>query len=202
MHPDNPADRRLSGGGYVPYFYDRGLFQIYAAPREPRLQTADRGASTPYRFSSDVSATHPLEGVQTVEQIIQNGYFSIPLADPTTAILSDKSQTSWIGLDDVISQIRNRYDIYTNNVHHIQLGKCAAMNSLYAGEAYQGPADSKQFYSRHKRLQELYEQERDERTTLWKDVSRLRQTLPESAQAHLGAHRKLQVLDDLSGDAL
>lgn len=201
MHPDNPADPRLSGGGYVPYFYDRGLFQVYGTPREHRREAESGGVSTPYRFASDVSAARLLGGVETVEQIIAQGYFSVPQADPTTSILSDKRQTSWLGLDDVISQVRKRYEVYEQNVYQIQLGKCSALNSLYAHEAYQGPADSKQFYSRHKRLQELYQEEREERQNLWRDVSRLRLTLPETAQTYLTAHRKLQVLDEVIGDA-
>jgi hypothetical protein len=201
MHPNNPADPRLSSGAYVPYFYESGLFQSYGTPRARQPEVADGNASTPYRFASDVSATPRFRDLQTVEQIIAHGYFSVPSTDPVTAILSDKGQTSWLGLDDIISQVRNRYEVYASNVYQIQLGKCAATNSLYAAEAYQGPADSKQFYSRHKRLQELYEQERDERTSLWKDVSRLRQTLPETAQSYLSAHRKLRALDDIAGDA-
>ena len=103
--------------------------------------------------------------------------------------------------DFLCAEVRKRYEIYERNLYEIELGKCAATNSLYAHWAYHGPPSARHFYSRHKRLQELYEQERDERTSLWKDVSRLRQALPESAQAYLSSHRKLQALDDVGGDA-
>ena len=41
---------------------------------------------------------------------------------------------------------------------------------------------------------------RGERTSLWKDVSRLRLALPESAQQYLGAYRKMAAFTDVTGD--
>ena len=201
MHPENPADPRLTGGGYVPYFYERGLFQTYASPHNQRGNASDPGPSLPYQFAPDVVGVRRIVDMQTVEQIVARGYFSVPEVEPTTAILADKRLTSWLDLDDLIGQVRKRYEIYEQNLYQIQLGKCAATNSLYAHWAYHGPPSAKHFYSRHKQLQELYEQERDERTNLWKDVSRLRQTLPESAQAYVGARRKVQALEELTGES-
>ena len=51
-----------------------------------------------------------------------------------------------------------------------------------------------------KRLQALYADQRAERVAVWKDISRLRQTLPEAAQSYLSALRKLTVLEDTRGD--
>ena len=48
--------------------------------------------------------------------------------------------------------------------------------------------------------QELYEQMRLERVTLWKDISRLKQSLPEVAQNYLAAYRKVAILEDDGGD--
>lgn len=189
----------LSGGGYVPYFYQAGLFQVYGTPEKRERPALHAVPSTPRRFGYDSAASQSLDRTQTVEQIITDGYFAVRQGDPVTAILSDKKKTTWLGLDDIISQIRRRYEIYEQNLYELELGKCAATNALYAHWAYQGPPNARQFYSRHKRLQELYEQERDERTRLWKDVSRLRQALPESAQAYLSSHRKLRALEDIGG---
>ena len=200
MNPINPPGMPADAGGYVPYFYQAGLFQVYPTAADQQRSRPHADLSTQYRFASYAFPGHALDRTQTVEQIIANGYLAVPQGDPVTAIISDKQQTSWLGLDDVIGQVRNRYEIYHQNLYQIELGKCSAMNALYASEAYQAPADSKQFYSRHKRLQDLYEQQRDERTELWKDVSRLRQTLPESAQAYLAASRKMSVLQDSTGD--
>ncbi len=160
-------------------------------------------AASPYDFSrmqgpfDSVSADAP-----SIEQIIQQGYFAVPISDPVTAMITDKQQTSRLGLDDVIGQIRQRYEIYEQNVYQIELAKCAAINAIYHHEAYCGPgsANSRQHYAKHKAIQDLYEQQRTERTTLWKDVSQLRTALPESAQQYLTAHRKVSVLAQDRGD--
>ncbi len=61
---------------------------------------------------------------------------------------------------------------------------------------------NEQMYAKHKAIQDLYEEERTERTSLWKDVSRLKLQIPESAQQYLSAHRKSSILAQDMGDAL
>jgi len=63
------------------------------------------------------------------------------------------------------------------------------------------PADSREPYSLTKRLQELYQDQRDERVRFWQDTSRLKQSLPELARYYLGAYRKLSILEDTAGDS-
>jgi hypothetical protein len=58
--------------------------------------------------------------------------------------------------------------------------------------------DSAQPYQ--KRLQELYAEERAERVSAWRDISKLRQLLPESIRQYLSSYRKSQILNDLPGD--
>ena len=55
-------------------------------------------------------------------------------------------------------------------------------------------ANERQRETLAKRLQECYGEQRAERITLWRDVSRLRVNIPESAQLYLSAHRKLLIL--------
>ena len=201
MQPIPNPNVAASGGGYIPYFYQAGLFQFYEKPSDVRPSRPRLDSLTGPGSAADRSFHDRLDNTQTVEQIITHGYFAISPGDPVTAIISDKQQTSRLGLDDVISQIRHRHEIYQDNLYQIELGKCAAMNSLYGHEAYSGPPTDKQFYARHKRLQELYVEQREERTSLWKDVSRLRLALPESAQQYLAAYRKMAALTDVTGDA-
>ena len=119
------------------------------------------------------------------------------------AIISDKKATSWLGLDDIIGQIRRRQEIYLGNMYDLELSKCAATNSLHEHEANHGPADAKVEYALNKRLDQLYSNQREERVKLWQDISRLRQTLPETAQQYLAAYRKVSILeDDSKGDGL
>ena len=202
MYPSHSPDTAATSGGYVPYFYQAGLHQLYGLPSpNPAEQPHESPLGAP---SADASAS-PFEladRIQTIEDVIAHGYFSVPEGDPVTAAISDREHTSRLGLNDVISQIRRRYEIHHENLYQMELGKCAAINAIYQHEAYCGPPNSKQTYAKHKAIQDLYEEERVEKTTLWKDISRLRMQLPESAQLYLSAYRKGAILDQESGDEL
>jgi len=201
MYPIQSSSGPVSTGSYVPYFYHGGVFERYGLPAVLTGPKILNEPATPYRFSNELPSVRALDRNQTVEQIIAHGYFAPPPGDPITAILSDKKTTSWLGLDDIISQVRHRYEVHRQNMYELELAKSAATNSLYAHWAYHGLPDAKQFYSRHKRIQELYQEQRDERVNLWRDVSRLRLALPETAQAYLSSHRKLTALEGEPGDA-
>jgi hypothetical protein len=202
MYPNTtPTDPALHGG-YVPYFYQSGLYLRYGQPQtNPSRLTLD-GTLPGYDFSSTAPRKSLLDHPQTVEQIIARGYLAIPYAAPETAILTDKGQTSWLGLDDLITQVRRRYEIYQTNMYEIDRAQCSAVNSLFSIEASRGsmPANSKEVYGLNKTLQKLYMLQMDERVRLWQDVSRLRLTLPEAAQSYLSAYRKLSVLGGLGGE--
>ena len=190
--------------GYKPYFYQSGKFLLYDTPHTGS-KSQNLSETSSYDFTSDiVSKTHwPRQ--PTVEDIIQNGYFAIPTAEPETAIITDKKHTSKLGLDDVISQIRGRYEIYEKNIYQIELGKCYAMSSMFTVEAERGGVrqDSREAYSLSKSLREFYEQQREERTNLWSDVSKLKLLLPEQSQSYLSSYRKAAILeDDSTGDRL
>ena len=192
-------------GQYVPYFYQSGKFLAYDIPHKS-LKSSYFSRTSGYDFTSDIvpkKQTWPRQ--TTVEDIISNGYFPIPKSEPETAIITDKKHTSKLGLDDVISQIRGRYEIYEKNMYQIELGKCYAMNSIFAVEADRGGVsmNSREAYSLSKSLREFYEQQRDERRGLWSDVSKLKLLLPEQSQSYLSSHRKVSILEDDSiGDRL
>ena len=189
-------------GRYVPYFYQSGKFLTYDIPNRDS-NSAYFGESAGYDFTSDIigpKRTWPRQ--PTVEDIISRGYFAAPKSDMETAIITDKKHTSKLGLDDVISQVRDRYQIYERNIYQIELGKCYAMNSIFSVEADRGGVSmsSREAYSLSKSLREFYEQQRDERKSLWADVSKLKLLLPEQAQSYLSSYRKLAILDGLEGD--
>ena len=106
-------------------------------------------------------------------------------------------------MDDVIGQIRRRYEVYDRNVYEIELGKCYLISSAYAIESARGGVtlNSKEMYGLNKSLSEFYQQQRNERVNLWRDVSRLRLQLPENAQQYLSAYRKVSILESDEGDA-
>jgi hypothetical protein len=185
---------------YVIYFYESGIAKQYQQRQKDTFSRLNYGPTVLYDFSSDLFSKQRWPLQQTVEDVVRSGYFAIPKGEPETAIISDRKTTSWLGLDDVIGQVRKRYQVYQRNIYDIELSKCAAINSFYAHEAWHGPTNSKVEYSLNKRLDKLYEAQREERTELWKDVSRLRLLLPEAAQQYLAAYRKVSILEDQKGD--
>lgn len=201
MYPDFTQDLPASGGGYVPYFYQAGLFQLYPGRTDRQSRAAPHEAPGSLESRSESHLLPSFDSPQTVEQVIARGYFAVPGGDPTTAIISDRQHTSWLGLDDLIGQIKKRYEIYEGNIDQIQWAKCAAINMIYQHEGYSGgvAAGSKQHYAKRKAMRQLYEEERKERIELWRDVSRLRLVLLESAQSYLSSYRKVAALSDLPG---
>lgn len=200
MYRGEQAWRHNRDSQYVAYFYESGVIQKYLDSNKSLFAGTDRKPPAAYDFSSDLVGGTAFHRVPTVEQIIASGYLAIPRGDPVEAIISDKKHTSWLGLDDVIGQIRHRYEVYEKNMYELELGKCSAINTLYTHEAWHGPTDSRAEYSLGKRLDKLYKDQRDERTNLWRDISKLRLLLPENAQKYLTAYRKLSILEDSDGD--
>lgn len=168
--------------GYVPYFYLSGRHAWYTSNQVDNAGFHSRPAH--------------LDHFQTVDQIVRRGYFSVPAREVTTAILADRTDTSRLGLEDAVTQIRRRYEIHNKILDHINLSICAAGNAIYQHEAYCGPgsASSKQHYAKHKAIRDLYEEKRGEEINLWKDISRLRGGLPELAQSYLTSYRKESIL--------
>ena len=200
MHQNNPLGIRNQNSFYVPYFYEAGIVQQYLMGKSSPLEKLGREGPAKYDFSSDLMVKSPFNKTETVEDIISRGYFAVPQYDTIQALLSDKKHTSRLGLSDIIGQIRNRYALYEKNIYDLEWAKCAAINTLYAHEAWHGPPDSRAEYSVGKRLDKLYKDQREERTNLWRDISRLKLLLPETAQLYLAAYRKTSILEDLKSD--
>ena len=201
MNTPDISNGPFFGSGYVPYFYQSGIFLSYDMPhRAPK--SAYFGTSTGYDFASDIVPKNGRLRGPTVEDIVSRGYFPIPKSEPETALISDKKETSALGLGDIISQVRQRYEIYERNIYQIELGKCYTINSQFAIESARGGVymSSKEAYSLNKNLQDLYQQQRDEKVRLWQDISKLKQSLPEQAQQYLSAYRKVSILEDNKGD--
>jgi len=200
MYPNMTIGRPHFGPGYVPYFYAAGRFVAYDLPRAHTPLDARFASAASYDFTSDLIQRRSYPAPQTVEQVIRRGYLAIPESEPETALISDKKHTARLGLDDVIGQIRRRYEVYDKNIYELEWSKCEAINCLYRHESYHGPTDSKVEYSVSKRMNDLYQEQREERVNLWRDVSRLRLELPENAQQYLAAYRKVSILEDEQGD--
>ena len=201
MDPYNPPKIRFPIGDYAPYLHAQGLSDLYRRPSSAAYSRPGPAPYAQYDFASDQPLWRARDGPQTVEQIIAHGYFAVPRSEPEIAIVSDRHSSARLGLDDAIQQIRHRYEIYSQNMYELELSICEANNAVFRQEAAQGcPANDRQQYSANKRIQLVYEQERSERVTLWRDVARVRALLPEAAQQYLSAYRKLSILEDTRGD--
>lgn len=200
MYPSMTIGRPHFGPEYVPYFYAAGRFTSYDLPCSPASLEVRFVPASSYDFTSDLVQRRGYPAPQTVEQVIRRGYLAIPDSEPETALISDRKHTARLGLDDVISQVRKRYEVYDKNIDELEWAKCEAINCLYRHEGYHGPTDSKIEYSVSKRLTELYMEQRAERVNLWRDVSRLRLQLPENAQQYLSAYRKVAILEEDKSD--
>lgn len=184
-------------GEDVSYHYLYGRHQLcrYLPPADLCQPVPEPGSE--YDLVTQRATGQRSNDPQTVEQLITRGYLAVPAAAPETALLSDKRATAWMGLDDLIHQARHRIVIYRQNLYEIEWAKCRATNDLLAWEANHGwPASAEQQYQLGKRMDQLYTEQRAERVAVWRDVSRLRQSFPESAQQYLTAQRKMEILED------
>jgi len=202
MYQDQQFNVPVGQAGYQPYFYHAGLFARYLVPAvNARPQRHERPGGS-YDFASDYPAGVRLNQFQTVEQVITHGYFSVPYANPITALISDKMHVSKLGLDDVIHQIRSRYEIYNHNMEELSEAVCEVHNGMFRQLADHGTlvANQRQMYSTTKQTQKIYDMQREERVNLWRDVSRLKIGLPETVQQYLTAYRKVGLLKETEGD--
>jgi hypothetical protein len=183
--PDQPArERRVSYGRNLAAYVWRVPAQYLVSAEPPVPPPTPRRGDEP----------------ETVEDIIARGYFAAPPTDPITGLIEDRNTTARLGLDDMIAQVRGRYVVWWLNHQDIERAKLAATNALHDWAAYFGPPGVELHATVHQTLQRLYQQQRDERTHLWRDVSRLRLALPEAAQQYLSAYRQLRILNEPGGD--
>ncbi len=200
MNPIETYTGVLSEGQYVPHAYSFRELHGYEQPRLAGILPVWPKSPWAQEFSDDQSSTANSPR-QTIEHVINQGYLSIPDSEPEFALIHDRKDMAQIALDDSVGQIRRRYEIYIVNVQEIELAKCDTINDLFAWEVQNGwPASSEQQYIVTKRLQALYADQRAERVAAWRDIARLRQTLPETAQQYLSAFRKITLLEDTEGD--
>jgi hypothetical protein len=197
MNSSNPNPAAGVPYGSVAYRYLYGRHDQYG-----RLPSVSRYGVRPYwTAKSAPSSGQPVPGIddgpQTVEDLIEQGYFAVPAHEPETAVLFDRRHTSWMALDDVLGQLQHRYEIYSKNMLDITWSECYAFNEM---ARHGRPATDEAYAVYEKRMQDLRSDQRAERTAFWRDVSRIRERLPESAQQYLSAFRKLQILGDEGGD--
>lgn len=197
MYPSEANPTAGAPYGAIAYQYLYGRQHQYG-----RTPSVTRYGARPYwraraAPSADTAPAGIDDGPQTVEDLVREGFFAVPDHEPETAVLFDRRHTSWMALDDVLGQIKQREEIYKKNMLDIQWSQCYAFNELARNA---NPATEEAYAVYEKRMHDLRAEQRAERVTFWRDVSRIRERLPESAQQYLSAFRKLQILGDEGGD--
>jgi hypothetical protein len=201
MDRDEPYYVPAQRAGYTPYLYEAGVFSRYPVPPVVPIGHPSATSVSPLERAAGYALTTTI-APQTVEEVIARGYFAVPYANPITALISDKLHTSRLGLNDVIHQIRSRYEIYARNIEELNESVCEVNNGLFRQLADHGMlvATQRQMYSVTKAVQKLYEEQREERINLWRDISRLKLEFPEAIQQYLAAYRKQAILAQEAGD--
>lgn len=132
----------------------------------------------------------------SVDAIVRAGRFPVPAAEPASAAITDRRETTALGLGDAIEQLRDRYAIYRRHIEELERAKLATVNAARTWFTERPGGDPTKSETVHRILQDLYGAQRQERLRLWQDVSRLRQSVPDWAAQYLSAYRKSRILED------
>jgi len=184
MQPQTPTQAR-NDSDHRPGFYELPLVPPYIVDAQdiaPAIPTPNTPAGTPNGKR------------QSINEIIKDGELALQKTEPTLALLTDRQHTTWLGLDDLIDQLRSRFTLHRQTLAGIEYAKVAATNEFYALGLQNGPPDVPQVFALHDRLQSFYQEGREEKVRFWRDVSRLRQVMPEAVQLYLSAYRKAAIL--------
>ncbi|MFW6061185.1 MAG: hypothetical protein ACOC93_00095 [Planctomycetota bacterium] len=134
-------------------------------------------------------ATSPV----TVDYVLTYGRMARPHSDPMLAGLYDRKNISSMVLDDLIQQAHSRIELYRRHLSELDDQEIALRNASRRCLRPPGwePQDDPEIL---RDLQNIDDQRRRERLDFWRDMSRLRLMVPESAEAYLGASRRLAAL--------
>ena len=170
----------------------------YARPPRPAPDYLSAlSGSEDYSPARDGDAAAPY-GRPTIDAIVRRGRLLAPDADPITAGLTDRRYTMSLGLDDVIRQIEQRLELYRLHMAGLTEDELSARDAAQSWFDITGIVDGGHDPELQGQLREIDQRRRDERLSCWRDLSRLRQSLPQWAQDYLAAYRRAQILDDLS----
>jgi hypothetical protein len=152
--------------------------------------------------SSDESrSTVSAAGRLTLDRIVSDGRLPVPKADPAEAMLVDRQRTQQLGLDDAITQLQWRYDLYREHMDELQQTELTVLNAHHTWHDFWAIVDERRDPELRKQLETVAQQRREERLSLWRDLSWLRQAVPDWAERYLSAYRKVQLFKDGGGYA-
>ena len=172
-----------------------------AGPRQPRPQSVnvDAPERTAALAQSGRVGGGSGGGHLTLDRIVSDGRLPIPRADPAEAMLIDRQRTQHLGLDDAITQLQWRCDLYRQHMDELQQAELTILNAHRTWADLWGIVDDRRDPELRRELDGVEQQRREERLSLWRDLSRLRQAVPDWAERYLSAYRKVQLVKDGGG---
>lgn len=108
-------------------------------------------------------------------------------------IFADKRKTSYLALEDIVTQIRRRYQIYDSNIRVLEYSKIKLREHFYQCPQQLGFWQPGQKEMLTEQMNQLYQKQLDEKVSLWKDVSKLKLMLPQSLNDYLTIKRKSDI---------
>ena len=136
----------------------------------------------------------------TIDQIVDHGYLPVPAAEPVEAMIDDRHRVSGLGLEDCLAQMQRRYELYEQHMNALTYTRMRAINAAQSWFDVAGRLTKGADPELERTLRDLDQQQREERLSLWRDVSRLRQQMPEWVRAYLETHRRSHLIRRIGGD--
>lgn len=182
-------------GCYHSFFSERCVpYLAHRADRLTRLgsQTdtyAIGDIGTPYASHKPSEAAGERQR-PSIEDLLKGAWRPPRSSDPVDGVLGDRLDTQTLGLSDLLTQIRERVEIYQQHFYELEQAKLDLKNVRHRWTdpiARHGEFSDPELVSD---LQEIDAQQRQERLSCWKDVAGLRQLVPEHWRQYLAAMRQ------------
>lgn len=137
----------------------------------------------------------------SIEDLLQGIWRSPGSADIVQGLFDDRLRSHTFELGDVLEQIRERVAIYRQHFDELEQAKLDVKNVRHRWTDPLGRLGAVADPDLVSALHDLDAQQRQERLSCWKDVSSLRQQVPEHWRQYLGAVRQYTLLDSSNTQA-
>lgn len=144
--------------------------------------------SMPYKVQND-----------SVDDLVRTGDLKHLNIYDQNDLFADRRKTSYLALDNIVTQIRRRYEIYDSNIRVLEYSKIKLTEHFYQWPQQFGfwPPGQREMLS--EQMNQLYQKQLDEKVSLWKDVSKLKLMLPQSLNDYLAIKRKSDIYNGGEG---
>lgn len=175
--------------GLQPAYGIKPLDMRYKTDADGQGQHADTAASNP---SKELDLRRPQH---SIEDLLQGVWRPTGSPDMVAGLFHDRLQAQTLELSDVLEQIKQRLDIYQKHFDELEQAKLDVTNVRHHWLdpiRRNGVATDPDLVSA---IEDFNAQQRQERLSCWKDLSSLRQQVPEHWRQYLNAARQYHLID-------